>query len=157
MKYFFTKYRNIINEYSDKIPLDEPLNPLAVEFIEWQKTGGTIEESDIELPEEIAAQFDAQIEEFLKKKKEDGSCFFDCMEAKVTKELFSMERTSLMVLLGEMQIHLYPPLKLIRGGDFASALVVFQNGATTENEIILPFWNEARSFCVRYYLENYPR
>lgn len=147
----------IVNDNSEKIPLDEPLNPLTIEFVEWQKAGGTIEESDIELSEEIEAQFDAQIAEFLQKKKEDGIVFFDCMEAKVTKALFSMERTQLMTLLGEMQIHLYPTLNLIRGGDFASALALFQNGATTDNDIILPFWNEARAYCMRYYLENYPR
>ena len=157
MKYFFTKHKRIVNENSEKIHLDEPLNPLTIEFIEWQSSGGTIEESEIELPEEIEAQFNEQIEEFLKKKKVDGSYFFDCMEAKVTKALFSMERTALMTLLGEMQTHLYPTLNLIRGGDFASALVIFQTATAPENEMILPFWNEARSFCVRYYLENYPR
>lgn len=157
MKYFFTKNRNIISEDLQKVRLDEPLNPLTIQFIEWQKAGGTIEESDYELPEEIQAQFDEQISNFLVKKKEDGANFFDCMEAKVTKQLFGMERTELMTLLGEMQTHLYPTLNLIRGGDFASALAIFQAGATTENEIILPFWNEARSYCVRYYLENYPR
>lgn len=140
-----------------KIPFHEPENPLTIEFTAWQKAGGTIEESDYELPEEIQAQFDEQISDFLVKKKEDGNTFFDCMEAKVTNQLFGMERTELMTLLGEMQTHLYPTLNLIRGGDFASALALFQAGATTENEIILPFWNEARSYCVRYYLENYPR
>ena len=157
MTYFFTKHKNIISEDFQKVLLDEPLNPLTIQFIEWQKAGGTIEESDYELPEEIQAQFDIQIADFLQKKKEDGASFFDCMEAKVTKQLFGIERTELMTLLGEMQTHLYPTLNLIRGGDFASALAVFQAGATTENEIILPFWNEARSYCVRYYLEHYPR
>ena len=157
MRYFFTKSRQIVNENSEKIFLDQPDNIDTIAFIQWQSAGGTIEESDIELPEEIEAQFDLQIEDFLKKKKEDGNAFFDCMEAKVTKALFSMERTALMTLLGEMQTHLYPTLNLIRGGDFASALALFQNGAGTENEIILGFLNEARSFTVRYYLENYPR
>lgn len=157
ISYFFTKYKQIVTAEGVKIPLDEPENPLTVEFIAWQSEGGTIEESDYELPEEIQAQFDLQISEFLQKKKEDGSNFFDCMEAKVTKALFGMERTELMALLAEMQTHLYPPLNLIRGGDFASALALFQAGIGTENETIVPFWNEARSYCVRYYLENYAR
>lgn len=157
MSYFFTKYKRIVNSEGVKIPLDEPTNPLTIEFIEWQIAGGTIEESDIELPEEIQAQFDERISEFLQKKKEAGNNFFDCMEAKVTKALFGIERTELMALLAEMQTHLYPPLNLIRGGDFASALALFQAGIGTENETIVPFWNEARSYCVRYYLENYPR
>lgn len=157
MKFYLTKHKNIINEDLQKIKLDEPLHPLSIQFVEWQKAGGTIEESEIELPEELQEQFDLRIVDFLKKKKDDGNYFFDCMEAKVTKELFSMERTLLMALLAEMQVHLYPPLNLIRGGDFASALAIFQAGATTENQTILQFWNEARSYCVRYYLENYPR
>lgn len=157
MKFYFSKHRNIISETLERVRLDEPLNPLTIQFVEWQKAGGTIEESDIELPEEIQSQFDLQIAEFLQKKKEDGSNFFDCMEAKVTKALFGMERTELMALLAEMQTHLYPPLNLIRGGDFASALALFQSGIGTENETIVPFWNEARSYCMRYYLENYPR
>lgn len=157
MRYFFTKHKNIISENFVKVPQDDPLNSLTIHFIEWQKEGGTIEESDYELPEEIQAQFDEHISNFLQKKKEDGVRFFDSMEAKVTKQLFAMERTALMALLAEMQTHLYPTLNLIRGGDFASALALFQIGATTENAIILPFWNEARAYCMRYYLENYPR
>lgn len=155
--YYYTRHNQIVNADGIKVPLSDAAHPLTIEFIAWQKAGGTIEESDIELPEEIQAQFDLQIAEFLQKKKEDGSNFFDCMEAKVTKALFGMERTELMALLAEMQTHLYPPLNLIRGGDFASALALFQAGIGTENEIILPFWEEARSYCVRYYLENYPR
>ena len=157
MKYFLTKYKSIVDENSNKIFLDQPENPETIEFVEWQSAGGTIEQSDIMLPEEIQQEFDLEIDEFLRKKKEDGNTFFDCMEAKVTKALFSTERTQLMILLGEMQTHLYPPLNLIRGGDFASALALFQTSATTENEMILGFLNEARSFTVRYYLENYPR
>lgn len=157
INYFYTKNKIIVNSEGVKIPLDEPFNPLTIEFVEWQEAGGTVEESDYELPEEIQAQFDLQISEFLQKKKEDGSNFFDCIEAKVTKALFGIERIELMALLAEMQTHLYPPLNLIRGGDFASALALFQAGIGTENEIIVSFWNEARSYCVRYYLENYPR
>lgn len=163
MKYYFTKYRQIVNENSEKIPLDEPLNPLTIEFIEWQSAGGTIEESDVELPEEIQAQFNEQINVFLKQKKKDGSKYFDEMECKITKKLFGMERTELMGLLVEMQNILYPPLNLIRCGDFASALAIFQNTPDTSKvnetgtEIILQLWNEARGFAMRYYLENYPR
>lgn len=157
MKYYITKHKNIVTEDLVKIPFHEPENPLTIDFIAWQKCGGTIEESDYELPEEIQAQFDLQIAEFLQKKKEDGVVFFDCMEAKVTKQLYGMERVELMALLAEMQTYLYPPLNLIRGGDFASALALFQTGIGTENEMIVQFWNEARSYCIRYYLENYPR
>ena len=163
MRYYFTKNRNIVNENSEKIPLDNPLSPLTIDFIEWQSAGGTIEESDIELPEEIQAQFNEQITIFLKQKKKDGSKYFDEMECKITKQLFGMERTELMVLLVEMQNILYPPLNLIRGGDFASALAIFQKTPDTSKvnetgtEIILQLWNEARGFAMRYYLENYPR
>ena len=163
MKYFFTKYRNIISEDLQKVRLDEPLNPLSIQFITWQKAGGTIEESDYELPEEIQAQFNEQITIFLQQKKKDGSKYFDEMECKITKQLFGMERTELMGLLVEMQNILYPPLNLIRGGDFASALAIFQTTPDTSkvnetgSEIILQLWNEARGFAMRYYLENYPR
>lgn len=163
MKYFFTKSRQIVNENSEKIPLDEPLNHLTIEFVQWQSAGGTIEESDYELPEEIQAQFNEQITIFLKQKKKDGSKYFDEMECKITKKLFAMERTELMDLLVEMQNILYPPLNLIRGGDFASALAIFQTTPDTSKvnetgtEIILQLWNEARGFAMRYYLENYPR
>lgn len=163
MRYFFTKFKRIVNENSERIPLDEPLNPMTIEFVEWQKAGGTIEESDIELPEEIQAQFNEQITIFLKQKKKDGSKYFDEMECKITKQLLGMERTELMVLLVEMQNILYPPLNLIRGGDFASALAIFQTTPDTSKvnetgtEIILQLWNEARGFAMRYYLENYPR
>lgn len=163
INYFYTKNKIIVNSEGVKIPLDEPFNPLTIAFLEWQKAGGTIEESDYELPEEIQAQFDEKIVDFLQKKKEDGSNFFDCMEAKVTKALFGMERTALMGLLVEMQNILYPPLNLIRGGDFASALAIFQTTPDTSkvneigSEIILALWNEARGFAMRYYLENYPR
>lgn len=163
MRYFFTKYRQIVNFEGIKIHLDQPLNPLTIQFVEWQSAGGTIEESDIELPEELQAQFDEQINNFLKQKKKDGSKYFDEMECKITKQLFGMERTQLMGLLVEMQNILYPPLNLIRGGDFASALAIFQTTPDTSkvnetgSEIILQLWNEARGFTMRYYLENYPR
>ena len=163
MVYFFTKYNKIVNQMGIKIPLDEPLNALTVEFVKWQNEGGTIEQSDIELPEEIQSQFNEQINVFLKQKKKDGSKYFDEMECKITKQLFGMERTELMGLLVEMQNILYPPLNLIRGGDFASALAIFQTIPDTSKvnetgtEIILQLWNEARGFAMRYYLENYPR
>ena len=163
MRYFFTKKGNIINENQEKIKLDDSTNPQTIEFYQWQSEGGSIEESDFLLPEEIEWEFNEQINTFLKQKKKDGSKYFDEMECKITKQLFSMERTALMVLLVEMQNVLYPPLNLIRGGDFASALAIFQTTPDTSkvnktgSEIILELWNEARGFAMRYYLENYPR
>lgn len=163
MRYFLTVKKNICNENSEKIPLDEPLNPLTIDFITWQSEGGTIEESEIMLLEEQEQIFNEQITNFLIKKKQDGLKYFNEMECKITKRLFGMERTELMTLLVEMQTILYPPLNLIRGGDFASALAIFQTTPDTSKvnetgtEIILELWNEARGFAMRYYLENYPR
>ncbi|MGV8914360.1 MAG: hypothetical protein ACOH1X_02815 [Kaistella sp.] len=163
MRYFFTVHRNIVNENQEKIKLDEPFNLQTIAFIQWQSEGGTIEESEFILPEEMEQIFNEQISNFLIKKKEDGSKYFDEMECKITTQLFGMERTELMALLVEMQTILYPPLNLIRGGDFASALALFQQTPGTSKvnvtgtEIILSLWNEARGFTMRYYLENYPR
>lgn len=161
--YYYSKNKNICTAEGIKINFESPQNDLTIAFVKWQKEGGTIEESEIILPEEQIQMFDDQINIFLKKKKEDGEKYFDEMECKITKQLFSMERTSLMILLVEMQNILYPPLNLIRGGDFASALAIFQSTPDTSKvneagtEIILALWNEARSFAMRYYLENYPR
>lgn len=157
MRYLFTKHRQIINENLVKVPLDEPLNPLTIDFVAWQSAGGTIEESDIVLPEEEIQIMNEKLNEFIIKKKKDGSKYFNDLECKITTQLYGMERTELMALLVEMNNVLYPPLNLMRGGDFASAVAVFQNVPETENEMILGFWNEARMYAMRYYLENYPR
>lgn len=119
--------------------------------------------ADIRTPEEIEAielqEKKQQVKIFIEKKKQDGLDFFHKVEVDITMELTGLLLVDLVPTSNEIDTILYKPLNFIKGGDFFSALMLFQNPKTVipTMPLVLNYWNDIKVFCLEFFDTNYPK
>lgn len=162
--YEISRYSNKIRDTRTNVIFPQDDTHVSYpEFKQWLKTGG--EPSVVEFFTEEEAEINnikimEEVHSFLNTNKTEGRKFFDSIHARVTMNLFAMERSILFPILDEIDRLLYPPLNKIKTGDFASALCIFveqMSGDEPQIPFVLDFYNEAFAFCLEYYNTKYPK
>lgn len=111
-------------------------------------------------PEQIEVQNQkislAKVKEFLDKKRAVGEAIFNDFELRITAGLIGKPLAEVQSIVNEIDSVLYKPLNLVKTGDFASAMFLFQSMTAPSDEFVLSFWNELATQTSDFYTNNYP-
>lgn len=98
----------------------------------------------------------SKVREFLDNKRDAGEVIFNDFELRITAGLIGKPLTEVQIIVNEIDSVLYKPLNLVKTGDFASALFLFQSMTAPTDEFVLSFWNELVAQTSDFYTNNYP-